>query len=218
MEQATEKRVEPAALRAYRMLERMIVTLDLVPGSVTTEGVLVDRLGLGRTPVREAIQRLAWDGLLEVRPRAGIAIALLNGFEWPRVIEARRGVEIVIARSAASSLPPDGGAALHEAARAIQAAVLQGDAMAFLDADKSLDEAMAQAADNRFAVRMAAPLQAHSRRFWYRYRRKAGLAESAERHVQIIRAILNRDALAAELEMDRLMMMLAADARQAAGG
>ena len=51
------------------------MALELAPGSVATEGTLILRLGLGRTPVREAIQRLAWEGLIEVRPRAGLAIA-----------------------------------------------------------------------------------------------------------------------------------------------
>ncbi|MCV0394242.1 MAG: GntR family transcriptional regulator [Rhizobiaceae bacterium] len=200
------------------MLERMIVTLELAPGTVVTEGLLVERAGLGRTPVREAIQRLAWEGLLEVRPRSGIAVAPLNASDWSRVIEARRGVELVLARSAATTLPPDGGSAFRKAATAIQSAVMTRDAAGFLDADKSLDEAMAAATDNQFAVRVAAPLQTHSRRFWYRYRRDLGLPESAERHVHVIRAILNRDPISAELEMDRLMMMLAADARRAAGG
>ena len=53
---------EPAAARAYRSLERMIVTLELPPGGITTEGALLARLQLGRTPVREAIQRLAGVG------------------------------------------------------------------------------------------------------------------------------------------------------------
>ena len=77
------------------------MTLELAPGSVATEGALIERLGLGRTPVREAIQRLAWEGLLEVRPRAGVAIAPLHAGDWLRVLDARRGVEIILARSAA---------------------------------------------------------------------------------------------------------------------
>ena len=67
----------PATARAYRTLERMIVTLELAPGSVATEATLIERVGLGRTPVREALQRLAWEGLVEVRPRAGVAVAPL---------------------------------------------------------------------------------------------------------------------------------------------
>ncbi|MGO4833544.1 GntR family transcriptional regulator, partial [Rhizobiaceae sp. 2RAB30] len=92
---------EPVAAKAYRALERMIVTLELAPGSVATEGALIERIGLGRTPVREALQRLAWEGLVDIRPRAGLAIAPLHASDWLRVIDARRGLEIVLARSAA---------------------------------------------------------------------------------------------------------------------
>ena len=89
----------PATARAYRTLERMIVTLELAPGCVATEATLIERVGLGRTPVREAIQRLSWEGLLDIRPRAGLAIAPLHPGDWLRVVDARRGVEIVLARS-----------------------------------------------------------------------------------------------------------------------
>ncbi len=54
----SDQSAELASARAYRALERMIVTLELAPGAVVTERVLVERLSLGRTPVREAIQRL----------------------------------------------------------------------------------------------------------------------------------------------------------------
>ena len=92
---------EPAAMRAYRALEKMIVTLELPPRTVTTEGALIDVLKLGRTPVREAIQRLSWEGLVEVRPRAGLAIAPLNASDWLKVIDARRGLEVTLAKTAA---------------------------------------------------------------------------------------------------------------------
>src|SRR6478609_3116068 len=97
----------PAAARAYRMLERLIVTLELSPGSIATEGGLIERVGLGRTPVREAIQRLAWEGLIEIRPRAGLEIAPLHAADWLRVLDARRGVEIILARAAARFATPE---------------------------------------------------------------------------------------------------------------
>jgi DNA-binding GntR family transcriptional regulator len=207
---------EPAAAKAYRALERMIVTLELAPGSIATEGTLILRLGLGRTPVREAIQRLAWEGLIEVRPRAGLAISPLHAQDWLRVIEARRGVEIVLARSAARFVTRQAAARFHDAALAMQKAVISADVVAFLEADKGLDEAMAEAADNPFAARLAAPLQTHSRRFWFRYRAETGLAEAAEHHVELIRAILDGDEDAAEREAGRLMALLRFHAEAAA--
>ncbi len=207
---------EPATARAYHALERMIVTLELLPGSVVTEGALIDRLGLGRTPVREAIQRLAWEGLVEVRPRAGLAIASLHSGDWLRVIDARRGVELLLARSAARFVTRNAADLFHAAALAMQQAVIAADVLAFLKADKALDEALALAADNPFAARVAAPLQTHSRRFWYRYNAETGLAESAEHHVALIRSILEGDEEGAAAEADRLMILLRAHAEAAA--
>jgi len=206
---------EPATARAYHALERMVVTLELLPGSVVTEGALIERLGLGRTPVREAIQRLAWEGLVEVRPRAGLAIAPLHAGDWLRVIDARRGVERLLARSAARFVTRNAADLFHAAALAMQQAVMQADVLAFLRADKALDEALALAADNPFAARLAAPLQTHSRRFWFRYKADTGLAESAEHHVALIRSILEGDENGAAREAERLMGLLRSHAEAA---
>ncbi|WP_254634024.1 GntR family transcriptional regulator [Mesorhizobium sp. GbtcB19] len=212
----TNAAFEPAATKAYRALEHMIVTLELAPSSFVTEGALIDRLGLGRTPVREAIQRLAWEGLLDIRPRAGIAVAPLHAGDWLRVLDARRGIEVVLARSAARFVTREAADLFHEAALAMQKAVISGNVLAFIQADKALDEALAIAADNPFAARVAAPLQTHSRRFWYRYKADTGLAESAEHHVALIRSILDGDEEAAAKDAKKLMALLRGHAEVAA--
>lgn len=205
-----------ASARAYRMLERMIVTLELPPASTTTEGALIERIGLGRTPVREAIQRLGWEGLIEVRPRAGLAIAPLRADDWLLVVDARKGVEAVLAKAAARRITGAAAAQLADAAQAMNRAVVAGNVIAFLEADKLLDEIMAEAAENPFAARVAGPLQTHSRRFWYRFQSDSGLAQSAGHHVALIGAILDGDAERAGQEAKRLMAMLRLLAEQAA--
>ncbi|MFH1797118.1 MAG: GntR family transcriptional regulator [Pseudomonadota bacterium] len=211
----TEAVQESATRRAYRMLERMIVTLELAPASVTTEGALIERIGLGRTPVREAIQRLAWEGLLEVRARAGLAVAPLHASDWVKIIDARRGVEAVLARAAARHATRETAQRFHDAALSMRKAVISGNVFAFLQADKALDEAMAEASDNPFAALVAAPLQTHSRRFWYRYQADSGLAAAADRHMALIKAVLDGDGDAAVAESDRLMALLKAHAEDA---
>ena len=211
-----DRSAELVSARAYRELESMIVTLELAPGAVVTERVLIERLSLGRTPVREAIQRLTWEGLLEVRPRAGIVVTPLNAADWLRVIDARRGVEMVLAQSAARFLTADVATRFQATALAMHDAVVANDVPGFLEADKSLDEALARAADNAFAARLAAPLQTHSRRFWYRFQSGTGLAESAANHVALIGAILERDEERAGVEADRLMSLLRLHAQAAA--
>ena len=64
--------------RAYRELEEMIVTLQLSPGTVLSEQALSVRLKIGRTPIREALQRLARDGLVAIMPRRGIMVSEIN--------------------------------------------------------------------------------------------------------------------------------------------
>ncbi|MGD9914060.1 MAG: GntR family transcriptional regulator [Rhizobiaceae bacterium] len=207
---------EGATARAYRVLERLIVTLELAPASLTTEAMLVERVALGRTPVREAIQRLAWEGLVEVRPRAGLAITPLHAADWLRVIDARRGVESVLARSAARFVTREAADRFSQAAIAMQKAVIAGNAITFLEADKAFDEALALAADNVFAARLAAPLQTHSRRFWFRYQADSGLAEAADGHLGLIHAILDGNEDEAAAAADRLMAVLRRRAEAAA--
>src|SRR5277367_6085233 len=64
--------------RAYRELEEQIVTLRLAPGSPVSEASLSKRLGIGRTPVREALQRLARERLVVILPRRGILVSEVN--------------------------------------------------------------------------------------------------------------------------------------------
>ncbi len=213
-----ENSAEPAAVRAYRALERMIVTLELAPGSVATEGAMIERVGLGRTPVREAIQRLAWEGLIDVRPRAGVSIAPLHAADWLKVVDARRGAEMVLARSAARFATREAAELFRDSALSMQKAVITGNVIAFLEADKQLDSAMALAADNSFAARVAAPLQTHSRRFWFRYQSDTGLADAAERHLRIIRAVTEGDVDGAEQAAGELMDLLRANAEAVVRG
>lgn len=208
-------RQENAAARAYRALEGQIVTLKLTPGSVVNESHLLELLGFGRTPTREAVQRLAWEGLIEIRPRSGLMIAPLVASDWLRVIDARVGPEIVLARSAARFLTPETSKLFDDAARQIKAAVETSDAQTFLNADKTLDEALAGAGDNPFAARIVAPLQTHSRRFWYRFHHETGLTESARHHLDIIAAVLSRDEDRADDMTRRLMAMLRLNAEAA---
>lgn len=207
---------EGVAAKAYRELEQLIVSLHLAPGSVTSEATLIEMLGLGRTPVREAIQRLAWEGLVEIRPRAGLAIAPLFAGDWLRVIDARVGLEVLLARSSARFVTPATETLFREAAAQMESAVRANDAHIFLAADKAMDEALAATADNHFAARIAAPLQTHSRRFWYRFHRETGLAASAERHIEIMQAILRHDEEGAGEKARHLMSMFRSNAEIAA--
>ncbi len=205
MKSYLDSRAISHTFQAYLSLEREIVTLRLAPGQMVTEGSLIDKLGLGRTPVREAIQRLEWEGLLEIRPRSGICIAPLNPTDFPKVIEARRGVEIVLAQSAARFASPEHDVALQAIGNSMSMAAKNADIDGFLDADKRFDEVLGEAAANPYAARLAAPLQTHSRRFWFRLQRPHSLSRAVERHVALMEAIIARDVAAAGSEAETLI-------------
>lgn len=213
---AKDRSGEPISAHAYRAIERMLVTLELEPESVVTEALLVERVGLGRTPVREAVQRLSWEGFLDVRARAGIAVAPLHPADWVKIIDTRRGAEKVLARSATRHASRSSRRDLGDAAAAMRDAAAEGDIIGFLDADRDLDEAIAAAGQNRFAIKATAPLQTHSRRFWYRFSSGDGLVLSAQLHLAQVKAILEGDAEAAEMCTNDLMSMLRAEAVAAA--
>ncbi len=207
---------EPDAAKAYRKLEAAIVTLALKPGESTTERQLIDLAGLGRTPVREAIQRLATEGFLLVRPRLGLAVAPLHPGDWLQVLNVRRGIECVLVRSAAHNIDSEKTRAFLQASEQMYAAAAAQDDLGFMIADKQWDEALASASDNAYAVRAANALQAHSRRFWFRYRKSMELAQSANRHIAIIEAVMRGDGEGAVVAMDRLMDFLCVDATEIA--
>src|SRR6187399_1636009 len=87
--------------QAFSALEEMIVTLKLPPGSLWSEAMLSESLGIGRTPVREAVQRLAEYHLVIIMKRHGIRIAEVNEQEQLLVLETRRELERSIATRAA---------------------------------------------------------------------------------------------------------------------
>lgn len=176
----------------------------------------MQRTSLGRTPVREALQRLSWEGFVDIRPRAGVIIAPLNPSDWLKVIDARRGLELILARSAARYLDRGTASRFHDVALAMRKAAIADNVIAFLDADRQFDEALASAADNEFAARLAAPLQTHSRRFWFRYQSEKGLADATENHLRIVGAIIEGDEDKAAAAANGLMDMLRSHATMVA--
>ena len=99
MYQATLDGRQSLTDQAYVRLEELIVTLQLEPGAVLSESVLSRDLGFGRTPIREALQRLAREGLVTILPRKGVLVSEVNPGICPRI--ARRS----LCAGRASSLP-----------------------------------------------------------------------------------------------------------------
>jgi DNA-binding GntR family transcriptional regulator len=208
-----EKPKPSQAHAAYLYLEEKIVSLELRPGEALTEKQIIEQVGLGRTPVREAIQRLSWEGLLEIAPRSGIRISDIRPEDYLRVMEPRLALEPIFARNAARFADASHRARLADCAASMETAARTSDVPLFLKADKTFDTILETACANPFLGRMLSPLQTHSRRFWVRYSSNRDLAGSAALHVEVMKDITRQDEEAAERSMTALMDALNAIAR-----
>ena len=108
--------IQPVSLadKAYQAIRELIVSLELAPGAVIDEPELMERLGIGRTPVREGLRRLAHERLVEVYPRRGMFVTGVDVRELARLSEVRAVLEPEAARLAAERATDLGRAAIAE--------------------------------------------------------------------------------------------------------
>ena len=190
-----------AADDAYYRMREMIVTGQLQPGQTMREKDLIRLLESGRTPVREAIQRLANQHVLTVFPRRGIAVAKLSLSDVQAIFEARETIEARTAELAAIRRSED-------EKREIQAIgeelldVSPGDFNTFLEVDQRLHHLIAHAAHNWFLAESADHLLMLSDWVWHQYFQIQGSDPSDYfDHRSIIQAIVERDAECAAATM-----------------
>jgi len=202
-----EQAIESKSDQAYRLLEEWIVTMELAPGSLLSESRLVDQLGLGRTPVREALQRLATENLVEIMPRRGIRITDINIKQQLRLLEVRRTIEQLNVRMSARRANQAVKRMFSAIADNMTTAAQAGDYMEFLRLDRDFNELLADAADNEFSAGMMQQIHGLSRRFFHKHNLQADdLSRVAELHAATARAIASGDesaaAAASEVHMD----------------
>lgn len=184
----------------------MIVTLKLLPGAAVSESELAQTLGIGRTPIREALQRLARESLVSIFPRRGIIVSEINLKKQLRLLEVRREIERLIARSAARRATDEERAGLKELAAGFEAAAKVNDHVAFLRIDREFNTLCSVAAHNEFAALAMGLMHSLSRRFWYiHFRQAANLPLTARLHANIARAIAAGDEERAATASDKLL-------------
>ena len=144
----------------------MIIRLELAPGDVVREEALQQQLGIGRTPIREALQRLARDQFVTVMPRRGMLVSSIDVSEFSLLFETRSVMEPYAARLGCMR----GTAAdWDEMARVIDASAAAHDDEALLEVDRRCHEIIWNAAGNRFLTDTLDVLYAQSDRVWHMY-------------------------------------------------
>jgi DNA-binding GntR family transcriptional regulator len=192
--------------KAYSQLAEMIISLELRPGSLVSEPMLSQRLGIGRTPIREAFQRLIREGLVVAFPHRGLMIAEINQRTQLRLLEVRRELDRLLARLCAERANAQDRAKFSGIAAAMRASAAAGDDEEFMRLDRAFNRLMNQSADNEFAAKSVELVQGLWTRFWNRFYRDVGdIPRVAQLHAGIAEAIARQDPVAAAEASDRLV-------------
>ena len=191
---------------AYRRLEELIVTLELAPGAILSEVALAERLGIGRTPVRESLHRLAREGLVVILPRRGILVSEIDIRSQLRLLDVRREIERLMARSASRRATAAERVEFEAIAAGMSAAATADDDRGFMRLDRRLNLLVSVTARNEYAAKAMGLMHGLSRRFWFMHHNHvADLPVAAERHADLARAIAAGDGEAAARASDRLL-------------
>lgn len=182
-----------------RILLKMITFQELAPESIVTEAELMEITGAGRTPLREAIQRLTWDGVMTVLPRKGIQIPPISLEQQFQLLEVRRPLEAAVVQYAAVRRTASQRARLEEIADLFEALELSDGLEKFDEVLTESHHAIVEAAHNfRFVIALG-PSQALSRRFWFAHMADLSeLRKGASLHTSILRAVADGNILDAK--------------------
>jgi DNA-binding GntR family transcriptional regulator len=190
--------------RAYYAIRELIVTLGLAPGSIVNERDLQDRLGVGRTPVREALQRLEGERLVEVYPRRGIFVSNVDVLDLGVLSEVRSVLEGFAARLAAERATPADREQTVALLAELEALTATADERLLIDLDQRIHRHVYRCSHNPF---LAATLDGYyvlTLRIWFlALERVARLEDAVREHLELLEAIRDADPRAAEDAMRR---------------
>jgi DNA-binding GntR family transcriptional regulator len=180
--------VDLAADRAYFAIRGLIVSLELPPEAVIDERALMQRLGLGRTPVREALRRLAHEQLVEVFPRRGMFVAGVDVRDLARISEVREALEPEAARRAAERATEAERDELNDLSNEI------GTGSDLMGLDERIHRAIYRAAHNDLMEKTLGEYYVLALRIWMiALDRAEDLEDAVEAHRDLLLAIVHGD-------------------------
>jgi DNA-binding GntR family transcriptional regulator len=205
-----------AAEIAYRVIEEMIVKRTLPPGSMISEGQLKDDLKIGRTPVREALQRLKHEGYVEIHPRRGAQVLPIAIRPQLELLEVRRSIDdlaVTLAAKRATDLERE---KLRGYADEIEEAAARQDRNRYLSANLAINKLRREATGNLVLASTLANIHGLSRRFWFSYLEDMNrFSEAATLQAAVARAIADGDESKARQRFTALLDFLETMTRSA---
>jgi DNA-binding GntR family transcriptional regulator len=196
MQTANSDSTRPAALDGRTLWQRVhdhlrdeILSGRLTPGTELTEVALAESLGVSRGPIREALGRLAAEGLVTVRPRRGAVVRALSGDEFIEAYQVREALEMMAVRLAVPKLTADDVVALERQIEEMTARGEAGDIKGFFEANTVFHQVFFEAAGNRMLADLYRQLRAQVDRHRLRSLELRGdLRRSIAEHKAILRA------------------------------
>jgi GntR family carbon starvation induced transcriptional regulator len=183
-------------------LRQAILSGELAPDERLITATLSERFSVSPTPLREALQRLAAEGLVEITPQRGARVAALSATDWLEVIELRTILEPIALRDSFAHASDADFAGMERAGQVLAATVMPGRAtpLEIAAANRSLHDALLSRATSRQLIRMIAVLSAQSMRYHVLALATAGADGLVLAHgEQLHKALRARDARQAEL-------------------
>ncbi|RJK64812.1 GntR family transcriptional regulator [Serratia marcescens] len=183
---------------AYRRFKQALVTLSYKPGEYLNTAQVMNDLDMGRTPINQAIHRLANEGLLQVIPRKGVMVSPLSMDDALELIEVRLANEMLCMQLASQRITERQIATLTELNRQIEAASQERDRVRMMTLDHEFHQELAQIAGNNMLADILSVLHARAQRFWASTLSREGhMREVIDEHRAIIAALAAQDSVAA---------------------
>lgn len=185
--------------RAADHLRGLIITLELEPGAVVDEGAISERIGCGRTPLREALHRLAEERLVVILPRRAVAIAQITVTDLQHIYETRITLESAAARLAATRIAPAALAELESATTSIADRPPEMDPVELVRSDFVFHRILGKATGNVYLYDCIRRILGPAMRLTFlAFKHGQSGRNSYDEHLGIVRSLSQRDPDAAE--------------------
>jgi len=218
-EPAEIHRVAPLQVKdlVYERLRESLIDLTFTPGEPLREAALVERFGVSKTPIREALVRLEREGLVEIAPYRGARARTYNQADLREFYEVREILETECVRRVAQG--PDAAIrdALTRNVDSSASALERGDLEAVAERLDEFDELLFSQLQNRMVTDLLERLQAHLKRIGQPDQSEQHFGSAVDEQRAILRAITARDANGAQDLLRRHLQHLLDDQLQATG-
>ncbi len=190
--------------RAYEMIKQKIITTAMPPGEVIQEATLMAELGLGRTPIREALKLLEAEHLVIVSPRRGMFVTPINISDLAKLQEIRSVLDMLIVRLAAQRVTSAELAQMWTWVEQARAAEPEGDMRVLMTLDQRFHQMLGGSTRNELLATENDRLYNLSARIWYYYLEQLCPGDLAlDALVEVVDALEAGDPSSAEQAMSR---------------